>query len=266
MKFRPRKSLGQSFLTHVPTAEALVDALEPAPGDTVLEIGPGRGALTRQLVGRVDRVVAVEVDRRLGDRLLEEFGPGPGFELVLADFLTWQPRFDRPVKILGNLPYSVSSPMLFRLLEEFTDWSVAVLTTQREFARRVLGGPGSKDYGALSVFCERLCRREKLFSIPASFFRPRPDVVSTSFRLRRRDRPLFEVADEPFFRRVVRGAFGQRRKTLANNMVATLGIDRPAAEAALEQVGIDARSRAEAVPVERFSALAGVLAQRRTRA
>ena len=261
-RFYPSKALGQSFLIHPPTARALVDALAPEPHDTVLEIGPGRGALTGLLIGRVAQVVAVELDRRLGEFLQAEFGSEPGFELVIADFLTWQPLFRRPVKVIGNLPYSMSSPMLFRLLEEFTGWSEAVLTTQREFARRVLGGPGSKDYGALSVLCERLCEREKLFNIPAERFRPRPEVVSTSFRLRRRDRPLFEVASEQFFRRVVRAAFAQRRKTLANNLVAAFAIARPEAETILAQVGLDARSRAESVPAERFSALARALAAR----
>lgn len=270
-RFRARKSLGQSFLAHTPTAQALVDALEPGPDDTVLEIGPGLGALTRLLIGRVGRVVAVEIDRRLVEPLQAEFGPVPGFRLVPADFLKWQPefaedgvpgRFDRPVKVIGNLPYNLSSPMLFRLLEDFTGWSTAILTTQREFARRVLGGPGSKDYGALSVFCERLCRREKLFDIPGRFFRPKPDVVSTSFRLRRREQPLFEVADRELFRRVVRLAFAHRRKTLANNLVAGFGLARPEAEAALAETGIETRARAEAVPAERFSALARALACR----
>jgi 16S rRNA (adenine1518-N6/adenine1519-N6)-dimethyltransferase len=259
-RFSPRRALGQSFLVHAPTARALVDALDPGSGDTVLEIGPGRGALTRLLVGRAGHVVAVEIDRRLGDLLLAELGPEPGFDLVLADFLGWEPRFDRPVKVIGNLPYSASSPMLFRLLDGFVGWTTAVITTQREFARRVLGGPGSKDYAALSVFCERLCRREKLFNIPSSYFRPRPDVVSTSFRLSRRDQPLFGVEDELFFRRVVRTSFAQRRKTLANNLVSGFDIARPAVERVLERVGIDVRSRAESVAAERFSALASALA------
>ncbi|HDR00483.1 MAG TPA: ribosomal RNA small subunit methyltransferase A [candidate division WOR-3 bacterium] len=258
-RFSPHKALGQSFLVHAPTAEALVNALEPGGDDTVLEIGPGRGALTRLLVGRAGRVVAVELDPRLADRLLAELGAEPGFRLIIADFLTWRPDFERPVKVIGNLPYSVSSPMLFRLLDDFTGWTTAVLTTQREFARRVLGGPGSKDYSAMSVFCERWCRREKLLSIPGRYFRPRPDVVSTSFRLVRRERPLFPVEDEAFFRRLVRAAFAQRRKTLANNIVAGFGVTRAVAEAALAQAGIDAGCRAEAVPAERFSALAGVL-------
>jgi 16S rRNA (adenine1518-N6/adenine1519-N6)-dimethyltransferase len=195
----PRRGLGQSFLTYEPVADALVEALGICPSDTVLEVGPGKGMLTRRLVAPAGRVVAVEIDERLAEGLRTELGACGNLEVVHADFM----KFDlgalapaapvgqcRHLKVLGNLPYNLSSQILFKLLESLDAWDVAVLTTQREFAYRVVAVPGSKAYGALSVFFDRLTLRERLFNIPPESFKPRPNVVSTSFRLTRREQPL----------------------------------------------------------------------------
>jgi 16S rRNA (adenine1518-N6/adenine1519-N6)-dimethyltransferase len=260
MPVRPRKSLGQSFLVYQPTAAALVNALALGPGDTVVEIGPGKGVLTRRLVAQAGRVVAVEIDRRLVEYLDEKLGGNENLELVHADFLKWDQVPTGPFKVIGNLPYNVSSQVLFRLLDDIPGWTTVVLTTQREFARRVLSGAGSKTYGALSVFCEFLCARAKLFDIPATRFRPRPRVVSTSFRLERRPQPLFEVEDEAFFRSVIRSGFRQRRKMLVNNLAAEFGLPREQLLAVLQSSGIDGRARAEAVDIHQFRLLAERLA------
>ncbi len=256
---RPRRALGQSFLTYQPTVTALVEALAAGPDDAVLEVGPGKGALTERLVGRVRRVVAVELDERLVRILRDRFGGRPDCEVVHGDFLEFPLAFSTPVRVIGNLPYNISSQVLFRLLDNVDQWCCAVLTSQREFAARVLAASGSKDYGAISVFTDLECRRERLFNIPASHFKPRPDVVSTAFRLVRRSEPVFRLADPGAFRAIVKASFRQRRKTLANNLLAA-GLARADAERALAACGLEPRVRAEQLSVGQFRDLALELA------
>jgi 16S rRNA (adenine1518-N6/adenine1519-N6)-dimethyltransferase len=256
----PRRGLGQSFLTYEPVADALVESLRPCPTDTVLEVGPGKGMLTRRLVTLAGKVIAVEIDDRLAEGLRDELGGCGNLEVVYADFMKFDLGPYRHLKVLGNLPYNLSSQILFKLLESLQAWDVAVLTTQREFAYRVVAVPGSKAYGALSVFFDRLTIRERLFNIEPQSFKPRPDVVSTSFRLTRREQPLYEVPDEALFRRMVKVCFAQRRKTIANNLVAGLTLTRDAVVAYLKQAGIEPAARAETVSGEQFRRLADSLA------
>ena len=256
----PRRGLGQSFLTREPVADALVEALGICPSDTVLEVGPGKGILTRRLVTLAGRVVAVEIDGRLAEGLRTELGPSGNLEVVQADFMAFDLGPYQHLKVLGNLPYNLSSQILFKLLESLQAWDVAVLTTQREFAYRVVAAPGSKAYGALSVFFDRLTTRERLFNIEPDSFKPRPNVISTAFRLTRREQPLFAVPDEMLFRRMVKACFAQRRKTIANNLVAGLGLTRDAAVVFLKQSGIDPAARAETLSGEQFRRLADALA------
>jgi 16S rRNA (adenine1518-N6/adenine1519-N6)-dimethyltransferase len=258
--FRPRHSLGQAFLTFEPVADALVAALRPGSADTVLEIGPGKGILTRRLVALAGRVIAVEIDERLVSGLRVELAGNTNLELVHADFMDFNMAEFRHLKVLGNLPYNLSSQMLFKLLDSVHTWDVAVLTTQREFAYRVVAAPGSKAFGALSVFFDRLTTRERLFNIEPHCFKPRPDVVSTSFLLTRREQPLYAVPDEPLFRRMVKVCFAQRRKTIANNLVAGLGLSRDAAVEFLKLAGIDPAARAETVTGGQFKGLLDALA------
>jgi 16S rRNA (adenine1518-N6/adenine1519-N6)-dimethyltransferase len=250
-------------------ADALVAALRPGRGDTVLEIGPGKGILTKRLLALAGRVIAVEIDDRLVSGLQVELGGNSNLELVHADFMDFNMSGLAPaapvgqcrhLKVLGNLPYNLSSQMLFKLLDFVHTWDTAVLTTQREFAHRVVAAPGSKAFGALSVFFDRLTIREKLFNIEPSCFKPRPDVVSTSFLLTRREQPLYEVPDEALFRRTVKACFAQRRKTIANNLVAGLGLTRDAAVGFLRQSGIDPAARAETVTGGQFKELLDALA------
>ncbi|MBN2466153.1 ribosomal RNA small subunit methyltransferase A [candidate division WOR-3 bacterium] len=258
---RPRKALGQSFLTYEPVADELVAALGVRPGDTVLEVGPGKGMLTRRLVTLAAKVIAVEIDERLAEGLRAEMQGGRNLEVVQADFMGFDLRSLRHLKVMGNLPYNLSSQILFRLLESLEAWDVAVLTTQREFAYRVVALPGSKAYGALSVFFDRMVLRERLFNIRPESFKPRPDVVSTSFRLTRREQPLYDVPDEELFRRVVKVCFAQRRKTIANNLVAGLSLTRDAAVACLERAGIQPAARAEVLSGEQFKKLTDALSE-----
>ena len=252
--------MGQSFLTFEPVADELVAALDVRPGDTVLEVGPGKGMLTRRLVAVAAKVIAIEIDERLAEGLRVELGGCGNLEVVQADFMEFDLGRFRHLKVLGNLPYNLSSQTLFKLLESLAAWDVAVLTTQREFAYRVVAVPGSKVYGALSVFFDRMTIRERLFNIGPERFKPRPDVVSTSFRLTRRERPLYDVPDEGLFRRVVKVCFAQRRKTIANNLVAGLNLTRGIAVDCLEQAAIQPAARAETLSGEQFKKLTDVLA------
>jgi 16S rRNA (adenine1518-N6/adenine1519-N6)-dimethyltransferase len=253
---RPIKDLGQSFLTHAATADELVAALGVGPADHVLEIGAGKGVLTDRLAAVAGRVVAVEIDPRLADLLGQELAGCGNLDIVRQDFMEFDLSRYRGLKVIGNLPYNLSSQMLLRLLDSTTAWDRAVLTTQREFAQRVLGIPGTKANGALTVFVDILCEKRRLFNIRPECFKPRPDVVSTSFLLTRRSEPLFRVPDQESFRRVVRGCFVQRRKTIANNLRAGLGLDREDALRALTAAGIAPGLRAEALRPEQFRDLA----------
>jgi len=241
-------------------ADELVAALGVGPADTVLEVGPGKGMLTKRLVTLAARVIAVEIDERLVEGLRAELGGSGKLDVVQADFMEFDLAPFRHLKVMGNLPYNLSSQILFKLLASLEAWDAAVLTTQREFAYRVVAVPGSKAYGALSVFFDRMTIRERLFNIGSENFKPRPDVVSTSLRLTRREQPLYRVQDENAFRQVVKACFAQRRKTIANNLVAGLKLTRDDAVAGLERAGIQPAARAETLSGEQFKRLADALA------
>lgn len=253
---RPRKALGQSFLTYAPVADALVDSLRATHRDTVLEIGPGKGILTTRLVERAGRVVAVELDERLATGLRQELHSSSTLDIIQGDFMEFDLSGLHGLLVMGNLPYNLSSQMLFRLLDNLETWDRAVLTTQREFALRLLATPGGKEYGALTVFFDRLTERERLFNIQPECFKPRPDIISTAFRLTRRATPAYDIDDEARFRRVVKACFVQRRKTIANNLAAGLGIDKPRVHAILEAARIQPTVRSETVSGEEFKRLA----------
>lgn len=254
-----KKSLGQVFLAYAPAARALVSALDLQPDDWVLEIGPGRGALTRRLLETGCRVTAVEIDVQLADRLRCQL-QSEKLEIVTADFMEFDLSGFSKVKVVGNLPYNLSSQIILRLVESPSAWQVAVLTTQREFARRVLAAPGSKAYGALSVFCSVRVTGERVLNLPPEWFRPKPAVVSTAFRLKVREHPLFQPRDNDWFRRVVRAAFCQRRKTLVNSLSVGLGMDKHTVARVLLDVDIDPETRAETLTPEQFYVLSEVLA------
>ncbi len=256
---RPRKGLGQCFLTHEPTADALVAALGAGPLDTVLEIGPGKGILTSRLIHTGARVIAVELDERLAAGLAAAFGASPRFELVHADFMTYDLRPGCGLKVMGNLPYNLASQMLFRLLDYIDTWASAVVTVQREFAQRLLAQPGRRAYGVPTVLFERLTERERLFNIEPNRFKPRPDVVSTAIRITRREKPLFAVQDEAWFRRVVKVCFSQRRKTMLNNLAVGFDLSKKQALLVLTACGVAPNQRAENLVPESFFGLSQAL-------
>lgn len=257
-KFRPKKQLGQSFLTFEPVAEQLVDALSLTSDDEVLEIGSGKGILTEQLTRIAKKVYAVEIDKRLADTLKEKFAGCKNVEIINQDILKFDLSRFKQLKILGNVPYSISSQILFLLLKYCNVWKIAVLTLQKEFAARILGQPGTKEYGAITVVFNLYTESHKLFSIPPSFFKPKPKIYSTVILLKAREQPLFQIPDESAsggFTKVVKAAFSHRRKTLLNNLNSSLGIDKIKLQELSNIIGIDMSRRAETLTLAEFVVL-----------
>jgi 16S rRNA (adenine1518-N6/adenine1519-N6)-dimethyltransferase len=266
----PNKRLGQHFLADPRLLARIADALDPAPGDVVLEIGPGRGSLTRELLRRGLRVVAIEKDRRLAvecEVRSAECGAGR-LKLVVGDALRldWRALLDTPtatphsarptphVKIIGNIPYNITSPLIDKALTPPLPERIVFLV-QREVAERVVAPPGGKVYGALSVGVQACCRAELLFRVPAGAFRPPPKVESALLRLTPLAEPLVTPEEGPAFRRFVTACFGRRRKQLRNVVAGVTGRPAGAVKAELEALGLDPESRPETLAPGEFARL-----------
>jgi 16S rRNA (adenine1518-N6/adenine1519-N6)-dimethyltransferase len=256
---RPRKRFGQHFLEPVWVTK-VVDAIGPAPGDTFLEIGPGRGALTAALAPRVRRVIAVEIDRDLAAALPSRVPPNVRvvtadvLDVDLAALLRDEPG---PLRVAGNLPYNVSSPILFRLLDaadEGRRFRDAAVMLQKEVADRLVAAPGSKGYGALAIQVQLLADVDRLLTLPAGAFRPAPKVTSALVRLRFRAAAA-DVGDRAVFEHLVRGLFRQRRKTLLNALRPIAGSLARPADQALEIAGLSASRRPETLTVAEMARL-----------
>jgi 16S rRNA (adenine1518-N6/adenine1519-N6)-dimethyltransferase len=252
-----RRALGQHFLRDVTIARAIVDLVAPTSRDLVVEIGPGQGALTTALAGRAGRVVALEVDNALAATLRARL---PTVEILDADARTWDyaglvaPPGGR-VLIVGNLPYSVGKPILMALVGAGTAIHEMALMLQREVAERVAAPPGSKTYGSLSVFTQLHCDVRVALRVPAGAFRPPPKVESAVLHLRVLPEPRVPVANLQRFETVVRAAFAQRRKMLANTLGAGLGLPLDVVRLAARQAGVDPTRRAETLTLSEFSEL-----------
>jgi len=263
---RPRKRLGQNFLCDPNILEKIVRIAEVRDTDTVVEIGSGIGVLTALLAARAGRVIAVEVDRRLVEVLQAELGGVPNVTIVHADVLEYDFASARPgegrVRVVGNVPYSLSSPIVLRLLEYRASIDRAVLMLQREVAERLAAPPGTRDYGPLSVTVALYTQAHLEMRVPASCFVPRPDVESRVIRLDMRASPLCRVDDADIFRAVVRGGFARRRKTLLNSLKHSgLPVDAESIPAILEELGIDGTRRAETLTVQEFACLSNRIAR-----
>jgi 16S rRNA (adenine1518-N6/adenine1519-N6)-dimethyltransferase len=258
--FRPKKSLGQNFLVHERVIDSILRLLDLAPDDEVVEIGPGLGFLTRRLLGHAAKVWAVEIDPVLIERLRRaKFASDPKLELVHGDILQvalLESLPDRKVKLAGNLPYSISTPVLFRIFDWREHFSTLVLMLQKEVADRMASRPGAKDYGSLSVWCQVHGRiTEKVSVSPEAFF-PRPKVRSTVLKIELHDEPLVRNDELASLRGLVRAAFNQRRKTLGNAVSACLKGGRSEIENFLRSQAIDPQRRGETLNVDEFIRLA----------
>lgn len=253
---RPRKSLGQHFLIDKNIVRKIVRLAGLQPGETVLEIGPGRGILTEALLNEAGLVVAIELDRDLCTHLRETLGERPNLKLIEGDAVSFDyKQIPHPYLVVANLPYYVSTPLLFRLLQEGQGVDRIVLMLQAEVAARLAAGPGGKDYGVLSIAAQYRCEVRQAFKVTAACFRPEPRVGSAVVILTPQAKPRVSVRDEMFFFKMVRAGFAHRRKALLNSL-RDEGFDAVGTAVALEKAGLDPRRRAETLSLAEFAALA----------
>jgi 16S rRNA (adenine1518-N6/adenine1519-N6)-dimethyltransferase len=265
----PKKSLGQNFLVDERVVERIVREVSPREDETIVEIGPGRGALTSRLVERAGRVVAVEFDRDLAGLLCERFESQKSFTLIEGDALVVDLcSLIAPAthaRVVANLPYYISTAILQRLIEQRGCLSEMVLMLQREVVERITAPPGGSERGFLSVLVEAYCETERLFDVAPASFRPVPKVWSTVVRLRTHERIAADVGDEALLWRLVSAGFAQRRKTIFNNLrAAPVALRsqiemRGGAAHLLETARVEPKRRAETLTLDEWARIARVL-------
>ena len=255
------KRLGQNFLIDANIVRGIVEAAGIVSGDRVLEIGPGIGTLTQGLAEAGAAVTAVELDKKLPAVLAETLAGYEQVRIVPGDILKIDIRAlmsDEPFKVVANLPYYITTPILMALLEQRLPVSSIVTMVQKEVAERMTAQPGGKEYGSLSVAVQYYTEPAIVLDVPPRSFLPAPEVDSVVIACRVRTQPAVTVKDERLFFRLVRAAFGQRRKTLANALK-TLGMERERLAQAMEAAAIDAGRRGETLSLTEFARLADQL-------
>ena len=267
-QFRMQKKYGQNFLIDTNILHKIVEAAQITKEDCVLEIGPGIGTMTQHLAEAAGRVIAVEIDKELIPILEETLAPYGNITLLHADILkvdlhklSEEQGIDRPFKVVANLPYYITTPIIMELFESHVPLESITVMVQSEVADRMQVGPGTKDYGALSLAVQYFAKPEVMVRVPASCFMPRPNVDSTVIRLTRHDNPPVEVEDEAYLFAIVRASFNQRRKTLVNGLVnaGNLGVSKEQVEDVLGQMGLSKTVRGETFTLERFAELSNRL-------
>lgn len=262
---RAKRSLGQNFLVDPNIQRRIVDAVDPRPEDTVIEIGPGEGALTDHLVRSAGRLLAIELDDRLAPLLADRYVGLEHVQVIHGDALEWEPRellASASVKVVGNIPYNITSPLLFRFLEWQPPPERIVVMIQKEVADRILAPPGEKAYGSLSVGIRAVAEVKRLFNVGRGAFRPSPDVDS-SVILIRPGRPL-EPPLARALRSLTRATFGLRRKQLQKILRTATGYGLTSEEAVAlcTEVGVRPQDRPETLDPGTFIALAAALLRR----
>lgn len=268
--FRFKKSLGQNFLTNPQVLARIVDAASVSAADDVVEIGPGIGALTEFLARAAHQVLALEIDQRLIPVLDDTMSPYENVTVVEQDVLKADlatllaEHFDgeHQVKVVANLPYYITTPILLHLLQSPVQFHSLTVMMQKEVADRLTAQPNSKDYGSLSIAIQQTMKAEVAFIVNRNAFVPAPNVDSAIVTLTRLETPAFTVADQGAFDKLIRGSFVARRKTLWNNLTSLYGKDEATKAhltAALDAVGIAPNWRAEQVGMTQFAALSDAL-------
>lgn len=256
--FKFSKSLGQNFLIDDSVLTDIVEGAEVDENDLVIEIGPGVGSLTAQLIGKAKKVVSIELDNDLIPILETELGEYENFSLIHNDALKVDFNEiigeEKSVKLVANLPYYVTTPIIVRLLKENYNFKSLTIMIQKEVAERIDAEPNCKEYGALSLLVQYYCNTKKVRIVPPSCFIPRPKVDSIVIRLDRLEKPRVEVKDEKLMFDIIRNAFNMRRKTLWNG-TKFLGIEKEKLEKAYEEAGIDPKRRGETLTLEEFAKL-----------
>ena len=256
--FKFSKSLGQNFLVDDSVPKDIVLGAEVDENDLVIEIGPGVGTLTAQLLNKAKKVVAIELDNDLIPILTEEMGSNPKFTLIHNDAL--KVNFneiigeEKSVKLVANLPYYVTTPIIVKLLKEKYNFKSLTIMIQKEVAERMDAEPGNKDYGSLSLLVQYYCNTKIIRKVPPQCFIPRPKVDSIVIRLDRLDEPKVKVENEKLFFEIIRSSFNMRRKTLWNG-VKNIGLPKEKLELAFEEAGVDPKRRGETLTIEEFAVL-----------
>jgi 16S rRNA (adenine1518-N6/adenine1519-N6)-dimethyltransferase len=272
-RFRFQKSLGQNFLIDGNIVSKIVDSAELDGNDVVLEIGAGIGTLTSSLAERVGKVIVIEIDHNLQPILAETLADCDNVEIIIGNAL--KADFDqiigertagqygsgaKPYKVVANLPYYITTPLIMHALENHFNMSMAIFMIQKEVAERITAEPGGKEYGALTVGVNYYSDPQLVLRVPNKVFMPQPEVESALIRLKTRDKPPAHVEDERLFFKVVKAAFGQRRKTLLNAVSGIApGIDKNVTAQMMAQIGIDSRRRGETLSLEEFARLANII-------
>ncbi len=268
--FRLSKSLGQNFLADKNTIERIMEGSLIGDEDLVIEIGPGIGVLTEAVAGRAKKVIAIEIDSRLIPILKETMAEFRNVEIINSDILKTDlikliddnPGY-RGIKIIGNLPYYITTPIIMKILEDRVPADSITIMLQKEVADRIRANPSTKDYGALTVAVQYYCTVEVVAQVPREAFVPRPNVDSTVIRLDiRKDKPVNPI-DEKLFFMIVKAAFGQRRKTLLNALSAPGWMQKHEIGEMLDGLGIDPSRRGETLSIAEFSRIADELWKRR---
>lgn len=262
---RAKKRFGQNFLRDKNLLARIVRTAGVKSGERVIEVGPGAGALTEALLGAGALVTAIEADRDLYALIEDRFGATPGFELIRADVLKvsfdgMSRAYGQRLKVVSNIPYNITGPLIIKFLDERSSFTTLVLMLQKEVAQRLAAVPSTKEYGALTVIVRAYFDVKIEFHVSKNLFFPRPKVDSSVVSFAVLDEPRVTLDEEKAFRRVVKGAFGHRRKTLLNSVATSLGIGKETAAGALCAAAIDPVRRAETLGIDDFLRLTRALA------
>ena len=267
-QFHFQKKYGQNFLIDVSVLERIIAAAQITKEDCVLEIGPGIGTMTQYLAEAAGQVVAVEIDKALIPILGETLADYDNVRVINEDVLKLDLRQlaeemngGRPIKVVANLPYYVTTPIIMGLFESGAPIESITIMVQKEVAERMQVGPGTKDYGALSLAVQYYAKPEIVANVPPNCFMPRPTVGSAVIRLTRHEKPPVDVIDEKHVFALIRASFNQRRKTLANGLsnAPELGLDRERVAQVLETMGLSPTVRGEALTLEQFAQISNLI-------
>ena len=264
--FKFSKSLGQNFLIDDNVIDKIIDGARVKEGDKVIEVGPGIGTLTREMAKRAEKVVAVEIDKNLIPILKETLADFDNTEVVNEDILKVdinklvdEKLSGGPVKLIANLPYYITTPIVMKFLEEDIPVTDIVVMVQKEVADRMNAVPSTKDYGALSVAVQYYCDTEIVAKAPRHMFIPQPKVDSTVIGLHIREEKKYKADNEQLFFKTVKAAFGQRRKTLLNSLSSMGVLDKAKIKEVLAEAGIDEKRRGETLSIEEFANLSNII-------
>lgn len=264
--FKFTKSLGQNFLIDDNIVDKIVAGAGIGPGDKIIEVGPGIGTLTREMASRAQNLMAVEIDKNLIPILEDTLEDYDNVKIVNEDIIKADIRglIDEnlgggPVKLVANLPYYITTPIIMRFLEENINVTDIVVMVQKEVAERMNAQPGGKDFGALSVAVQYYCDTEIVDKVPRHLFVPQPNVDSIVIALRVRPERKYKVDDEDLYFKVVKAAFGQRRKTLLNSISSMGNLAKDQVKEALDEAGIDPKRRGETLSLDEFAILSNVI-------